>query len=311
MDMFQIFNFVVWGTLLLIVVSKFIQSVRIVSTRTALIVERLGKYHATLGPGFHLLLPFIDKVTEMQDLREETIDVPPQECFSKDEVKVEVDGVIYISVVDPVKATYGVTDYRFAATQLAQTTTRSVIGTLELDRTFEERDTISAKVVNTLSRAGETWGIMVHRYEIKNIRPPMTVQEAMEKQVNAERERRAIFAKSEGDKQSRINTSEGRKLEMINLSEGEMQKTINEAEGKASEILAVAAVTAESIEKIGAAVIEDGGAQAIRLDMAGKYITNLGYLASPETDVMLPADLTHFEKLLAGLELSVHTDGEF
>ncbi len=311
MDMFQIFNFVVWGTLLLIVVSKFIQSVRIVSTRTALIVERLGKYHATLGPGFHLLLPFIDKVTEMQDLREETIDVPPQECFSKDEVKVEVDGVIYISVVDPVKATYGVTDYRFAATQLAQTTTRSVIGTLELDRTFEERDTISAKVVSTLSRAGETWGIMVHRYEIKNIRPPMTVQEAMEKQVNAERERRAIFAKSEGDKQSRINTSEGRKLEMINLSEGEMQKTINEAEGKASEILAVAAVTAESIEKIGAAVIEDGGAQAIRLDMAGKYITNLGYLASPETDVMLPADLTHFEKLLAGLELSVHTDTEF
>ncbi len=311
MDMFQIFNFVVWGTLLLIVVSKFIQSVWIVSTRTALIVERLGKYHATLGPGFHLLLPFIDKVTEMQDLREETIDVPPQECFSKDEVKVEVDGVIYISVVDPVKATYGVTDYRFAATQLAQTTTRSVIGTLELDRTFEERDTISAKVVDTLSRAGETWGIMVHRYEIKNIRPPMTVQEAMEKQVNAERERRAIFAKSEGDKQSRINTSEGRKLEMINLSEGEMQKTINEAEGKASEILAVAAVTAESIEKIGAAVIEDGGAQAIRLDMAGKYITNLGYLASPETDVMLPADLTHFEKLLAGLELSVHTDGEF
>ncbi len=311
MDMFQIFNFVVWGTLLLIVVSKFIQSVWIVSTRTALIVERLGKYHATLGPGFHLLLPFIDKVTEMQDLREETIDVPPQECFSKDEVKVEVDGVIYISVVDPVKATYGVTDYRFAATQLAQTTTRSVIGTLELDRTFEERDTISAKVVDTLSRAGETWGIMVHRYEIKNIRPPMTVQEAMEKQVNAERERRAIFAKSEGDKQSRINTSEGRKLEMINLSEGEMQKTINEAEGKASEILAVAAVTAESIEKIGAAVIEDGGAQAIRLDMAGKYITNLGYLASPETDVMLPADLTHFEKLLAGLELSVHTDAEF
>ena len=311
MDMFQIFNFVVWGTFLLIVVSKFIQSVRIVSTRTALIVERLGKYHATLGPGFHLLLPFIDKVTEMQDLREETIDVPPQECFSKDEVKVEVDGVIYISVVDPVKATYGVTDYRFAATQLAQTTTRSVIGTLELDRTFEERDTISAKVVDTLSRAGETWGIMVHRYEIKNIRPPMTVQEAMEKQVNAERERRAIFAKSEGDKQSRINTSEGRKLEMINLSEGEMQKTINEAEGKASEILAVAAVTAESIEKIGAAVIEDGGAQAIRLDMAGKYITNLGYLASPETDVMLPADLTHFEKLLAGLELSVHTDAEF
>ena len=175
MDMFQIFNFVVWGTLLLIVVSKFIQSVRIVSTRTALIVERLGKYHATLGPGFHLLLPFIDKVTEMQDLREETIDVPPQECFSKDEVKVEVDGVIYISVVDPVKATYGVTDYRFAATQLAQTTTRSVIGTLELDRTFEERDTISAKVVNTLSepeKRGELWSTATKsKYSAAHDRP--------------------------------------------------------------------------------------------------------------------------------------------
>ena len=308
MDGFGTFNLIVWAAIVLFIVSKFFRSVRIVSTRTALVVERLGKYRATLGPGFHLLLPFIDTVTAIQDLREETIDVPPQECFSKDEVKVEVDGVIYISVTDPVKATYGVTDYRFAATQLAQTTTRSVIGTLELDRTFEERDTISAKVVSTLSRAGETWGIRVHRYEIKNIRPPITVQEAMEKQVNAERERRAIFAKSEGDKQSRINTSEGRKREMINLSEGEMQRTINEAEGKASEILAMAEATAESIEKIGAAVVEEGGAQAIRLDMAGKYIANLGYLASPGTDVMLPADLTQFEKLLAGLELSVKTE---
>ena len=308
MDGFGTFNLLVWGAIVLFTISKFFRSVRIVSTRTALIVERLGKYYATLGPGFHVLLPFIDKVTAIQDLREETIDVPPQECFSKDEVKVEVDGVIYISVTDPVKATYGVTDYRFAATQLAQTTTRSVIGTLDLDRTFEERDTISAQVVNTLARAGETWGIRVHRYEIKNIRPPITVQEAMEKQVNAERERRAIFAKSEGDKQSRINTSEGRKREMINLSEGEMQKTINEAEGRAAEILAVAEATAASIEKIGAAVIEDGGAHAIRLDMAEKYIANLGYLANPATDVMLPADLTQFEKLLEGLELSVKTE---
>ncbi len=310
MSIFDTFNVIVWGAIFIIVIGKLFRSIRIVSTRTALIVERLGKYHATLGPGFHILLPFVDKVTAIQDLREETMDVPPQECFSKDEVQVEVDGVIYISVVDPVKATFGVTDYRFAATQLAQTTTRSVIGTLELDRTFEERDTISAKVVDSLSRAGEAWGIMVHRYEIKNIQPPATVQEAMEKQVNAERERRAIFAKSEGDKQSRINMSEGRKREMINLSEGEMQKTINEAEGKAVEILAVAEATAESIEKIGAAVVEEGGARAIRLDMAGKYITNLGHLANPETDVMLPADLTHFEKLLEGLELSVESEAK-
>ena len=283
----------------------FFRSFRIVATRTALIVERLGRYRATLGPGFHILIPFVDRVAAIQDLREETIDVPPQECFSKDEVKLEVDGVIYISVLDPAKATYGVTNYRFAATQLAQTTTRSVIGTLELDRTFEERDMISAKVVETLSTAGEVWGIMVHRYEIKNITPPGTVREAMEKQVNAERERRAIFARSEGDKQSRINTSEGQKREMINLSEGAMQKAINEAEGKAQEVLAVAEATAESIEKIGAAVTEEGGAKAIRLDLAEKYISTLGLLSRNATEVVFPVDLTNLEQILEGLDLSM------
>nr|WP_305907741.1 paraslipin [Methylomarinum sp. Ch1-1]MDP4520517.1 paraslipin [Methylomarinum sp. Ch1-1] len=156
----DLFNFAVWGVIFLIIIVKLFRSIRIVSTRTALVVERLGKYQATLGPGFHVLIPFIDVVTAMQDLREETIDVPPQECFSKDEVKVEVDGVIYMSVADPVKATYGVTDYRYAAMQLAQTTTRSVIGTLELDKTFEERDMISQAVVDTLNKAGSAWGCM-------------------------------------------------------------------------------------------------------------------------------------------------------
>jgi regulator of protease activity HflC (stomatin/prohibitin superfamily) len=302
------FNIFVWAIIVLKIVSRFLGSFRVVSTRTALIVERLGRYKATLGPGFHILIPFIDKVTATQDLKEETLDVPPQECFSKDEVQVEVDGVMYISVVDPVRATYGVTDYRFAATQLAQTTTRSVIGTLELDRTFEERDMISAQVVETLTEAGEAWGITVHRYEIKNIKPPASVQDAMEKQVTAERDRRAIFARSEGEKQGRINTSLGERAEMINLSEGEMQKNINEAEGRASEILAVAGATAESIEKVGAAVSEEGGAQAVRLDVADKYISNLAHLANPGTEVIFPVDLSHFEKILGSLEQALGSE---
>ncbi len=305
MSQVELFNFVVWGVIFLVIIFKLFRSIRIVSTRTALIVERLGRYHATLGPGFHVLMPFLDKVTAMQDLREETIDVPPQECFSKDEVQVEVDGVIYMSVADPVKATYGVTNYRFAAMQLAQTTTRSVIGTLELDKTFEERDMISQAVVDTLNAAGESWGVHVHRYEIKNIKPPHTVQNAMEKQVNAERERRAILARAEGDKQSRINTSEGTMRELINLSEGERQRLINEAEGRASEILALATATANSIEKIGAAVVQPGGQEAIKLNLSEKYIGNIGHLADAETAVIFPADLTNMNQLLEALELKI------
>lgn len=258
-----------------------------------------------MGPGFHVLMPFIDKVTAMQDLREQTIDVPPQECFSKDEVKVEVDGVIYMSVADPVKATYGVTNYGFAAMQLAQTTTRSVIGTLELDKTFEERDMISQAVVDTLNVAGESWGIHVHRYEIKNIAPPHTVQNAMEKQVTAERERRAILARAEGDKQSRINTSEGTMRELINLSEGERQRLVNEAEGRASEILALAEATANSIEKIGAALVQPGGEEAIKLNLSEKLIDNIAHLADGGTPVIFPADLTNINQLLSSLDLNL------
>ena len=202
MDPTDIFVAAVWGILFLVVMVKFFQSIRLVSTRTSHIVERLGRYNRTLEAGFHALLPFVEKVTFVQDLKEEAIDVPPQDCFTRDEVKVAVDGVIYMSVTDPIKASYGIVDYRYAAVQLAQTTTRSVIGTLDLDRTFEERDVISAKVVEVLDQAGETWGIRVHRYEIKNISPPHTVRNAMENQVNAERERRAILASGEGDKQS-------------------------------------------------------------------------------------------------------------
>ncbi len=300
----DIFNLVVWGLFFLILVWKFFASIRVVPTQSAYIVERLGNYRKTLGPGFHALIPFFDRVAFIHDLKEEAIDVPPQECFTKDEVRVEVDGVMYISVVDPVKASYGVTYYGIAATELAQTTTRSVIGTLDLDRTFEERDLISSRVVEVLERAGEAWGIRVHRYEIKNLTPPPTVHEAMEKQVTAERERRAVVARSEGDKLSRINMSEGEKMEMINLSEGYMQRQINEAEGRAEEILAIAKATAQSIERISAAINVGGGEESIRLQLAEKYLSRLTVLASHDTRIVLPADLTNMQEVLKSLEFS-------
>ena len=305
---FEIFNLIVWGLLFLVLIVKFLRSIRLVPTQSAYVVERLGKYTRTLNPGLHALVPFVDKVAFIRDLKEETVDVPPQECFTRDEVQVEVDGVLYISVIDPVKASYGVTNYSFAAMQLAQTTTRSVIGTLELDRTFEERDLISAKVVEVLERSGETWGIRLHRYEIKNLSPPPTVKEAMEKQVTAERNRRAIVARSEGDKQSRINTSEGRRLELINRSEGEMQRTINEAQGQAEEIRSIAHATAESIEKIAASISVAGGAHSVRLQLAERYLKTLRRLADEKTDVLLPMDLANPQQLLDSIELSEPDD---
>ncbi|MFT4926270.1 MAG: regulator of protease activity HflC (stomatin/prohibitin superfamily) [Phenylobacterium sp.] len=293
----------IWAAIFLLFIIKLFQSIRLVATKKAYVVERLGKYHCTLEPGFHTLVPFVDKVAYIHDLKEETIDVPPQECFSRDEVNIEVDGVIYISVIDPVKASYGIIDYRFAAMQLAQTTTRSVIGTLDLDRTFEERDAISAKVVDVLDKAGATWGIRVHRYEIKNLTPPETVKNAMEKQVNAERNRRALLSKSEGDKQSKINRSEGIKAEMINWSEGEMQRQINEAEGKAQEILTIARATADSIDKIAAVISAPGGQNALRVQLGEQYLKQLKGLSSKETKVVLPGNLVNFEHWMSSIGL--------
>jgi len=304
----RLFNLLVWGLILLGLAVEFVRSIRLVPNQKAYVVERLGRYHKTLRAGFHAMLPFLDKVVMILDLREETIDVPPQECFTGDEVKVEVDGVMYISVIDPVKATYGITDYRFGATQLAQTTTRAVIGKLDLDRTFEEREMISSKVVEVLERAGQTWGIRVHRYEIKNIQPPITVQDAMEKQVTAERNRRAIVAKAEGEKQSMINRSEGNKQQLINRSEGEQQKRVNEAEGRAQEILAIAEATASSIEKISAAIEQPGGAAALELQLAERFLSELSHLARPDTEVLLPLDLGRLRDILEGLQLSSGLD---
>jgi regulator of protease activity HflC (stomatin/prohibitin superfamily) len=295
----------IWGIIGLVVAYKFVRCIRIVPNRTTYILERFGRFQKRLGPGIHVMIPFIDNVAYTRDLREESIEVPPQECFTKDNVKVEVDGVLYISIEDPKAACYGVTNYRYAAMQLAQTTTRSVIGTLELDRTFEEREVINSRVVSVLNEVADNWGIKIHRYEIKNIVPPSSVRESMEQQMSAERERRAILAKSEGEKQSMINESEGIKMELINTAEGEMQKRINEAEGRAEEILSIATATAESIEKVGAAYRVIGGAEAVRLQLAKRALKQFGKLAHSSNKVLLPMDITQMDSLLDGIGLDL------
>jgi len=222
-------------------------------------------------------------------------------------VKVKVDGVIYLSVMDAVNASYGVTDYRYAATQLAQTTTRSVIGQMDLDQTFQERALISSTVVGVLAEIEQTWGIKVHRYEIKNIDPPRTVQNAMERQMTAERERRALIARSEGQEGSTVNDGKGEKAEMINKSEGEMQRRINEAEGRAEEIEALANATARAIEEIAAAVSAPGGEEAIKLQLAERYLKEIGRLGKSSNRILLPANLTSFDDVLQGLGLDEMT----
>ncbi|MDZ7805773.1 MAG: stomatin-like protein [Gracilimonas sp.] len=303
MEIFETMSKILLGLFSIYVMYQFVRSLRLVPNQFAFIVERLGNYHKTLGPGFHALIPFIDKVVYKQDLREETIEVEPQECFTKDNVKVEVDGVIYLSVMDPVNASYGTTNYRYAAVQLAQTTTRSVLGNMELDQTFEERASMSREVVKVLSEVEQLWGIKVHRYEIKNILTPRTVQKAMERQMTAERDRRAIIAKSEGVKGSKVNDAEGIRTEIINISEAEMQRRINEAEGYAEEILSIAEATAKSIEEVADALAQPKGAEAMKLKLSEKYLDVLSGLGRDENSVILPKDISNYEALMEGLSL--------
>jgi regulator of protease activity HflC (stomatin/prohibitin superfamily) len=303
MDGLNTISQVLLGLFAIYLTYKFLQAIRLVPNQYAHIVERLGNYHKTLGPGFHALIPFIDKVVYKQDLREETIEVEPQECFTKDNVKVDVDGVLYISVMDPVNASYGVTDYRYASVQLAQTTTRSVIGQMDLDETFEERARMSVEVVKVLGDVERLWGIKVHRYEIKNINTPRTVQKAMERQMTAERERRAVIARSEGVRDSRINDAQGRRAEMVNISEAEMQRRINEAEGWANEIEAIAQATAISIEQIADALSQPNGTEAMQLQLREKYLNVLGGLGRKDNKIILPKDLSNYDALMEGLSL--------
>lgn len=303
MEIFEIISKVLLGLFAIYLTFKFLQALRLVPNQFAHIVERLGNYHKTLAPGFHALIPFIDKVVYKQDLREETIEVEPQECFTKDNVKVEVDGVLYLSVVDPVNASYGVTNYRYAAVQLAQTTTRSVIGLMDLDQTFEERAMMSREVVKVLGEIEQLWGIIVHRYEIKNIMTPRTVQKAMERQMTAERDRRAIIAKSEGVRDSNVNEAEGMRAEIINISEAEMQRRINEAEGRAQEIEAIAEATASSIEQIAEALSQPKGEEAMKLQLKEKYLSVMEGLGRKDNQIILPKDITNYDALLDGLSI--------
>ena len=277
----------------------FYQTIRIVPQRTAFIVERLGKYSKTLDAGFHILTPFVDKVAYRHTLKEQAIDVPPQSCITKDNIAVEVDGIIYLQVGDPKKASYGINMYQFASTQLAQTTMRSVIGKLELDKTFEERETINSAIVDAVDKASDPWGVKVTRYEVKNIVPPQSIKDAMEKQMRAVREKRATIAESEGDKQAKINRAEGDKQEMIERSEGEKQKRINEAIGRAEEIERVAAATAKGIREIAAAINEEGGVNAVNLRVAEQYINEFGKLAKTNNSIIIPSDLSDLTGMIS------------
>ena len=285
------------STIILIVLALFILiafmlTFKVVPQRSVYIVERLGKYNRTLDAGFHILIPFIDKIAYRQNLKEQAIDVASQICITKDNIAVEVDGILYLQVIDPQKASYGIDNYRFAVIQISQTTMRSIIGKMELDKTFEERETVNASIVNAVDNASDPWGIKVSRYEVKNISPPQSIRDAMEKQMRAEREKRALIAESEGDKQAKINRAEGDKQEMIARSEGEKQRRINEAAGKASEIELVAAATAKGIREIAIAINEEGGMNAVNLRIAEQYLTEFGKLAKTNNSRIVPADLS-------------------
>ncbi|MCH8544626.1 MAG: paraslipin [Alcanivorax sp.] len=283
------------------VVVAVVKTARIVPQRSAFVVERLGKYATTLDAGFHLLIPFVDKVAYRHTLKEEAIDVERQSCVTKDNIQVVVNGVIYLQVIDPKQASYGISDYRFAAMQLAQTTLRSVVGKIELDKTFEERETINSQVVEALDEAAKPWGVKVMRYEIADIELPATILDALEKQMRAERERRAVVAQSEGERQAKINVSEGQKQETINHSEAEKLKQINEAEGKAREIELIADATARGLERVGAAIQTSGGKEAVSLRVAEQYVREFGKLAQTNNTMILPAELSDIGSAVAAL----------
>jgi regulator of protease activity HflC (stomatin/prohibitin superfamily) len=293
-------------TIILIVLTVFVliaflSTFKVVPQRSVYIVERLGKYSRTLDAGFHILIPFVDRISYKQNLKEQAIDVASQICITKDNIAVEVDGILYIQVVDPLKASYGIDNYKFAVIQISQTTMRSIIGRMELDKTFEERDTVNATIVEAVDKASEPWGIKVSRYEVKNISPPQSIRDAMEKQMRAEREKRAMIAESEGDKQAKINRAEGDKQEMIARSEGEKQRKINEAGGTASEIELVAIATAKGIREIAASINEEGGMNAVNLRIAEQYLTEFGKLAKINNSMIVPVDLANIAGLVASI----------
>lgn len=290
---------VVLIALAVFIIIIFLKTIRIVPQRSAFIVERLGKYKTTFDAGFHILIPFIDRVSYKLSLKEQAIDVESQQCITRDNIAVEVDGILYLQVIDPKKAAYGIDNYRFASTQIAQTTMRSIIGKLELDRTFEERETINVSILEAVDMASDPWGVKVTRYEVKNIVPPQSIKDAMEKQMRAVREKRAVIAESEGEKQAKINVAEGEKEKLIKTSEGEKQKRINEAEGRAAEIEKVAKATALGIREISSSINEEGGKDAVNLRIAEQYLTEFGKLANENNTMIIPSNLTDLAGVIA------------
>ena len=273
--------------------------IKIVPQQHAWVLERLGRYHATLTPGLTIVVPFIDRVAYKHSLKEIPLDVPSQVCITKDNTQLQVDGVLYFQVTDPMKASYGSSNFVVAITQLSQTTLRSVIGKLELDKTFEERDFINHSVVNALDEAAANWGVKVLRYEIKDLTPPKEILHAMQAQITAEREKRALIAASEGKRQEQINLASGAREAAIQKSEGEKQAAINTAQGEAAAILAVAEANAAAIEKIGRAIRTEGGTEAVNLKVAEEYVAAFGNLAKQGNTLIVPGNLAEMGSMIA------------
>lgn len=282
--------------LVIIIVAK---TAVVVPQQMAFVVQRLGKYHGTLGAGFHILIPFFDVIAYRHSLKERAIDIHRQICITKDNVQVEIDGVLYLQVMDPERSSYGINDYEFAISQLAQTTLRSEIGKIDLDRTFEERGHINVSIVEEIDKAAQPWGVKVLRYELKDINPPQDILSAMEKQMRAEREKRAAILESEGRRDSEINRAEGEKQAVIKASEAKKQQQINEAEGQASAILAVAVATAEGLQRVALSLKEQGGHDAMELRIAEQYIGEFGRLAKSSNTIVLPANLSDIASMIA------------
>lgn len=276
-----------------------IKTIHVVPQQHAWVVERLGKFHATLGPGLKFLLPFIDRIAYKHILKEIPLDVPPQVCITKDNTQLQVDGILYFQVTDPMRASYGSSNYISAITQLAQTTLRSVIGKMELDKTFEERDHINTAIVNAIDDSAANWGVKVLRYEIKDLTPPKEILHAMQAQITAEREKRALIAASEGRKQEQINIASGEREAAIARSEGEKQASINRAQGQAAAILSIAEASAEAIRKTASAIQEPGGSDAVNLKVAEQYVGAFSQLARTNNSIIVPANLGDISGLIA------------
>jgi regulator of protease activity HflC (stomatin/prohibitin superfamily) len=281
-----------------------VKTATVVPQQAAFVVERLGKFNAVLEAGFHVLLPFIDVIRYRHTLKEQAVDIPEQVCITKDNVQVGVDGILYLKVLDPQRASYGIADYYFGITQLAQTALRSEIGKIDLDRTFEERAHINSMVITELDKATGPWGVKVLRYEIKNITPPKDVLAAMEKQMRAEREKRAVILASEGERDAVINSAEGKKQEVIKASEAKRQQQINEAQGQAEAILAVAGATAQGLRQVAESIGAPGGMEAVQLRVAEQYVAEFGKLAKAGNTLVVPATLSDLGSMIA-LAMSV------